>query len=112
IGHHAEKGWIIVDAGWMAMSSDRGMAGQDQGYGLECDAAGWLIEGLFMASANQEHGIVASRLGAGKLEEKYPVGTLLRVLPNHACATAAQHQEYKVISGNRLSGTWSRFNGW
>lgn len=112
IGHQAEKGWIIVDAGWMAMSRDLGMAGQDQGYGLVCDADGRLIDGLFMASANQEHGILASRLGAGKLEEKYPVGTLLRVLPNHACATAAQYQEYQVISGNRLSGTWSRFNGW
>ena len=29
IGHQAEKGWTIVDAGWMAMSRDRGTAQQD-----------------------------------------------------------------------------------
>jgi D-serine deaminase-like pyridoxal phosphate-dependent protein len=42
IGHQREKGWIIVDAGWMAMSRDRGTTGQavDQGYGLVCDASG------------------------------------------------------------------------
>ena len=35
VGHQAEKGWIIVDAGWMAMSRDRGTARQrhDYGYG-------------------------------------------------------------------------------
>jgi D-serine deaminase-like pyridoxal phosphate-dependent protein len=36
-----------------------------------------------------------------------PVGTRLRVLPNHACATAAQHDRYQV--GDT---TWKRVNGW
>ena len=33
IGHQREKGWTLVDAGWMAMSRDRGTAEQpvDQG---------------------------------------------------------------------------------
>src|SRR2546427_10255749 len=30
IGHQADKGWAIVDAGWMAMSRDRGTARQKQ----------------------------------------------------------------------------------
>src|SRR5215470_8646214 len=35
IGHQPEKGWAIVDAGWMAMSRDRGTQRQkvDYGYG-------------------------------------------------------------------------------
>jgi D-serine deaminase-like pyridoxal phosphate-dependent protein len=35
IGHQRERGWTLVDAGWMAMSRDRGTAAQpvDQGYG-------------------------------------------------------------------------------
>lgn len=28
IGHQREKGWILIDAGWMAMSRDRGTAGK------------------------------------------------------------------------------------
>ena len=34
IGHQREKGWILIDAGWMAMSQDRGTRKQDvdQGY--------------------------------------------------------------------------------
>ena len=39
IGHQREKGWILIDAGWMAMSQDRGTSKQEvnQGYGLVCD---------------------------------------------------------------------------
>ena len=39
IGHQRDKGWILVDAGWMAMSRDRGTPKQavDQGYGVVCD---------------------------------------------------------------------------
>ncbi len=42
IGHQAEKGWVIVDAGWMAMSRDRGTQRQkiDYGYGAVCDVGG------------------------------------------------------------------------
>jgi threo-3-hydroxy-D-aspartate ammonia-lyase len=40
IGHQLEKGWVLVDAGWMAMSRDRGTQkqAQDYGYGQVCDA--------------------------------------------------------------------------
>ena len=34
IGHQAEKGWTIVDAGWMAMSRDRGTQRQKIDYRL------------------------------------------------------------------------------
>ncbi|HET7731336.1 MAG TPA: alanine racemase [Usitatibacter sp.] len=114
IGHQREKHWIITDAGWMAMSRDRGTARQkvDQGYGVVCDTAGAPIEDLVMVEANQEHGIVARR-GGGPLDlDRFPIGSLLRVLPNHACATAAQHGEYHVLRDGALDGTWERFSGW
>jgi D-serine deaminase-like pyridoxal phosphate-dependent protein len=114
IGHEREKGWVIVDAGWMAMSRDRGTAAQDmdQGYGLVCSERGEVIDDTIMVSANQEHGIIARR-GEGKdLSEELPVGTRLRILPNHACATAAQHQEYQLIENHQYKGVWTRFNGW
>jgi D-serine deaminase-like pyridoxal phosphate-dependent protein len=42
----------------------------------------------------------------------FPVGTLLRILPNHACATAAQHAAYDVVHGADAVATWPRFGGW
>lgn len=115
IGHQKGKGWALTDAGWMALSRDRGTAKQkvDQGYGLVCDAAGKPIEGLIVADANQEHGIVAHRSGDAARLPDLPVGTLLRILPNHACATGAQHARYRVLGeAGGVEGTWERFSGW
>jgi D-serine deaminase-like pyridoxal phosphate-dependent protein len=115
IGHQEDKGWALTDAGWMALSRDRGTAKQrvDQGYGLVCDAAGKPLPDLIVVDANQEHGIVAHRSGdPGRLPD-LPVGTLLRILPNHACATAAQHERYQVLDGaGRIEAAWERFSGW
>ncbi len=115
IGHQRDKGWILVDAGWMAMSRDRGTANQpvDQGYGLVCDASGRPWPDLIMTAANQEHGILAVRPGSGTALPDLPVGTQLRILPNHACATAAQFDEYHVLgSDGAVTACWPRFNGW
>ncbi|MEP6791833.1 MAG: alanine racemase, partial [Ramlibacter sp.] len=61
IGHQADKGWAIVDAGWMAMSRDRGTQKQkhDYGYGLVCDTDGRVLDGYVLSGANQEHGILS-----------------------------------------------------
>lgn len=115
IGHQRDKGWIITDAGWMALSRDRGTAPQavDQGYGLACDIAGRPYPDLIVRDANQEHGIVAVRKGAAAGLPDLPVGARLRILPNHACATGAQHDRYHVVADGRLSGeVWPRINGW
>jgi D-serine deaminase-like pyridoxal phosphate-dependent protein len=114
IGHQRSKGWILVDAGWMAMSRDRGTAQQavDQGYGLACDASGTVYQDLIMVEANQEHGILALRPGSGAKLPELPVGTLLRILPNHACATAAQHDRYRATNGGLVTAVWPRFSGW
>jgi D-serine deaminase-like pyridoxal phosphate-dependent protein len=115
IGHRPDKGWTLVDAGWMAMSRDRGTAGQpvDQGYGLVCDIDGRPLADLLMVGANQEHGIIAHRSGLVEGALHLPVGTQVRILPNHACSTAAQHGGYKVLDAQgKVSGTWARFSGW
>lgn len=115
IGHQPAKGWTMIDAGWMALSRDRGTASQDvdQGYGLVCDENGHVLNDLIVSSANQEHGIVSLRPGADKPMPNLPVGTRLRILPNHACATAAQHDRYNVLQqGGGPMKTWDRFGGW
>lgn len=115
IGHQPAKGWTMIDAGWMALSRDRGTASQvvDQGYGIVCDEDGRVLSDLIVGSANQEHGIVSLRPGSDRPMPDLPVGTRLRILPNHACATAAQHDRYHVLQqdGGPVQ-IWHRFGGW
>lgn len=115
IGHQREKGWAIVDAGWMAMSRDRGTQRQkrDFGYGLVCLENGNVLDEYLMSGANQEHGII-SRSGAPDpdIEQRLPIGTRLRILPNHACATGAQHPAYQAIGPDGMAEAWPRFYGW
>lgn len=119
IGHRPEHGWILTDGGWMAMSRDRGTAAQaqDQGYGLVADLDGNPVPGLVMTAASQEHGTLIARDGAPLPD--LPIGTRLRVLPNHACATAAQHHGYHVVDSTSatagapvVQAFWSRVSGW
>ena len=115
IGHRPDKGWTLLDAGWMAMSRDRGTAAQavDQGYGLVCDLDGKPLHDLILVGANQEHGIVGHRSGQVEGAVHLPVGTQVRILPNHACSTAAQYPRYEVLGpGREISATWPRFSGW
>jgi D-serine deaminase-like pyridoxal phosphate-dependent protein len=119
IGHQAAKGWLITDGGWMALAQDRGTAKQavDQGYGQVCDVAGQPIEDLVVIATNQEHGMVARRSGGSLDMTRFPVGTRLRVLPIHACATAAQYDRYHVVGGDtsgdqRVVAEWPRVGGW
>lgn len=113
IGHQAEKGWTIVDAGWMAMSRDRGTWSQseDAGYGLVCDQAGRPFSDLILQETSQEHGIIRARRGISA--SQLPVGSRVRILPNHACATSAQHDRYYVLDQNQnVTAVWPRFCGW
>lgn len=136
IGHQPGRNTLLIDAGWMALSSDRGTAGHstDQGLGLVLGtttgcAGGDRAAELVVVGANQEHGLVQRR-DAGPLDfEAFPIGCELRVLPIHACATAAQFDGYHLLgppvrsapagavsgsdpAGPVISGYWPRFSGW
>lgn len=116
IGHKPEKGWILVDAGWMALSRDRGTARHpvDQGYGVVCDVDGDPYPDLIVVDTSQEHGIVAVRPGSRAPLPSLPIGTRVRILPNHACATGSQHDRYHVVraGSRRVADTWPRMRGW
>jgi D-serine deaminase-like pyridoxal phosphate-dependent protein len=116
IGHQRERGWILIDAGWMAMSQDRGTRKQeiDQGYGLVCDIDGEPYADVIVADANQEHGIITVRPGSRGVLPELAIGDRVRILPNHACATGAQHGAYHVVRGSAgtVEAEWPRFGGW
>jgi len=119
IGYREQTGEWLVDAGWMALSRDRGTASQklDQGYGLVCDADGGLVKDVIVRATSQEHGIVAHRSRKPIPADRFHIGQRLRILPNHACATAAQHTGYWLTGGaqngdDHRHGFWSRIHGW
>jgi len=115
IGSQAMQARVFVDAGGLALSKDVSTRGSsfDAGFGLVCDAeSGTVIPELYVASVSQEVGTLRSRSGALRTQA-YAPGQRLRVLPNHACYTAAAHGEYAVTEGgDRVVARWSRVNGW
>ena len=100
----------------MSLSRDRGTGKQavDQGYGLVCDVDGTPYHDVIVSDANQEHGIIAVRPGSDARLPDLAVGDRVRILPNHACATAAQHETYHVVRGrsHAVETRWTRFGGW
>jgi D-serine deaminase-like pyridoxal phosphate-dependent protein len=115
IGHNRQHGRVLVDAGFLALSRDRGTADLpvDWGYGAVCDpVTGAVIDDVIVSSTNQEHGIVTARSGTIDFD-LFPIGSRVRILPNHACATAAAYERYHVTDGGeRIVDVWERVNGW
>ena len=61
-------------------------------------------------------GMPAVMLTPGELplERRYPVGTRVRVLPNHACLMAAPYDRYYLVRGTdpHVEGIWPKVTGW
>lgn len=113
IGKNQSKNWLLVDAGWMALSRDRGTAAQarDYAYGKVCNANLSPLTDLVVDSTNQEHGIIDCSMTRDCMD--FPISTKLTILPNHACSTAAMHDRYYVTEdGNTISHIWHRVSGW
>ena len=106
VGSYPERGTLIVDAGALALSKDLSPEHLDPafGYGIVCDLA---LNPLPMRiiALSQEHGKVESRIHV-------PVGTRLRILPNHSCLTAAMYERYHVMEGNAVVDEWRPVRGW
>ncbi|WP_043362187.1 alanine racemase [Belnapia sp. F-4-1] len=112
IGRSAVRNTLLLDAGALALSKDRSTqaAPREYGFGLVLDQLGRPSLGeAIIARAYQEHGEVRN----GAPMPALPLGTRLRVAPNHCCLTAAAHDRYHVVDGDeRVIAVWDRVNGW
>jgi D-serine deaminase-like pyridoxal phosphate-dependent protein len=114
IGHRPESNVLLIDAGALALSKDLSTqklpAAQQAGYGLALELDG-RPTGLTVASVHQEHGQLT---GPAPIDfARFPIGTRLRILPNHSCLTAAAHDRYLVVEGGtEIVAEWTRINGW
>jgi D-serine deaminase-like pyridoxal phosphate-dependent protein len=106
IGSYPERQNVIVDAGALALSKDLGPDHLDPrfGYGVVCDIHLRPLPARLVA-VSQEHGKIAT---AAHL----PVGTRLRIVPNHSCLTAAMFDAYHVVDGDRVVAEWRPVRGW
>ena len=113
IGHNHQRKRIIIDAGSLALSKDVSANNfmKEAGYGLVCNPdTGIPFDGLNVSEVHQEHGSID--LETTDWFENFPIGSLVRILPNHACLTCAAHEKYNVLENEQITESWSRTNGW
>jgi D-serine deaminase-like pyridoxal phosphate-dependent protein len=114
IGHYPHRNQVLIDAGALALSKD--ISAQEfqpkVGFGTIADAP---AKDMAVIACSQEHGFVQSDdpIPYGNL----PIGSRVRVLPNHACITAAAYDRYYVVDseldgGKTVVDTYDRINGW
>jgi len=112
IGRQPEHGRLVVDAGALALSKDISANEflPETGYGWVCDADSMKrISNLRVGRVDQEHGYIEGNIPF----QHIPLGSRVRILPNHACMTAAGHRAYLVVEGSdRVIDTWDRASGW
>jgi D-serine deaminase-like pyridoxal phosphate-dependent protein len=106
VGSYPERGNVIVDAGALAMSKDSGPAHIEPefGYGVVCDEHLKPLP-MKLVALSQEHGKIET-------STRVPVGTRLRIIPNHSCLTAAMFDTYHVLDNGRVVDQWHPVRGW
>jgi D-serine deaminase-like pyridoxal phosphate-dependent protein len=115
IAHRPKDNVILIDAGALALSKDRStekLGAGDCGFGLVCDPVTMApVPEARVAGVSQEHGRVT---GDKPLPfATFPIGSQVRILPNHACITAAGYDAYQVVDGStEVVARWDRCNGW
>ena len=110
ISRNPREGRVVIDAGGLALSKDRGDG--RHGYGLVTDLAGRPSFGeLVVAEVYQEHGELHG-VGPDAMAA-LPIGARVRIIPNHVCMTAAMYDRLLVVGGDGdVGAVWARTNGW
>lgn len=115
ISHNVPHNRVLIDAGSLALSEDPGKLNEfgKTHFGQVCNAESQApYPGLYVNSTNQEHGLIMLE-GTDYSFSDFPIGMQLRILPNHACITAAAYSEYMVTDNDgNLIDQWGRCNGW
>ncbi|MHA1164564.1 MAG: alanine racemase [Alphaproteobacteria bacterium] len=113
IGHNRAGKSLVLDAGALALSKDIGANTfmPDAKYGYVCDVETCVpYPGLSVLTVYQEHGMAP--VPDESWFERLPVGSHVRVLPNHSCMTCAAYDVYDVVRDGEIVEQWPRVNGW
>eukprot|EP00936_MAST-01D_sp_MAST-1D-sp1_P002510 g2510.t1 len=109
VGHYPRTNMLLIDLGWTGCSAQ----GAESGYG-------W-FEGhpeLRIATLKQEAGEVEASDGKPIEFKNFPIGTVLKLVPFHSCASSAAHSKLHVLDKHgHVVDEWrtirsSRHDGW
>lgn len=88
----------VIDAGALSLSRDSGAGWvEPKSFGRLLGEDGGVDPETWVTSLSQEHGILNRRL---------PVGTRLRILPNHSCLVVPNFERYHVVRRGRVVERW------
>lgn len=104
IGHYPKQNMLLIDMGWTGCSAQ----GAEHGYGQILGHPELKLHVL-----KQEAGEVVSSKGTPLDFTRYPIGSILLLLPWHSCAAAHPHAHASVVRGGLIVGKWVRVpRGW
>lgn len=105
--HYPDRNQMLIDAGALALSKDPGAdhLGADIVFGGVVNHPT-----LKLFSISQEHGLITAKNPINF--EDFPVGSLLQIIPNHSCLTAALFPKYHVVEGHQVVDEWKPMRGW
>ena len=97
--------YFITDAGSKSLTSDQGAHGLQgaPGYGTAYTLADFpgRTSPLTVAKLSEEHGFVP------RASAYLPLGSRLRIVPNHSCPVANLARSYAVVDGDEVTETWT-----
>ncbi len=110
IGCYPESSHLLIDAGALALSKDRGADQLDPfpGFGTVCDLDLRPLP-VKLTTLSQEHGRIE---GTPETIAQLDLGARLRIIPNHSCLTAAMYDSYHVLENGKISAQWRPVRGW
>lgn len=67
---------------------------------------------IILTGTNQEHGILTLPPDSALKLDDFPLGTRLRILPNHACPTAAPYKYLLLVKNGIIIDVLEHVRGW
>lgn len=121
IGVYPRERRLVVDAGSLALTHEPPAPGAS-GWGIACDLDGEPLP-FTVTALTQEHGILEYTplapppSGIKGYDERRAIGglklgSMLRIVPNHSCITAAMYERYHVIDRREVVDEWVPAGGW
>lgn len=106
-GHYPDRNQLLIDAGALAFSKDQGAkhVRNEVTYG-----EAYHFPEIQVQEISQEHGLAGSNTPIDF--EEFPIGSLIRFIPNHSCLTAACFNKYYIEDEGEIIDIWEPAKGW
>jgi len=103
VGHYPLRNQMLIDCGENGLSTlgNYGQNDKSIGYALVKDEPNFRVSAVY-----QDLGVVESIDGDMDFK-KYPIGTVIQLLPWHAYGTSLLYKKYHIISNGKVSQEWN-----